>query len=138
MNTTEAGTIQIEGIVVKYHQVSVREETPARLATYVIEYRGEARTCEVALATLAMLKRTVEGLLTQTVEHWERVRNRELVSEDVRRSYPEMTDDETLAHARNTVDVNDLDGEDDDDLVKAYRDILTREYGDGMTQKVGA
>lgn len=58
-----------------------------------------------------------------------RRRAERLVADDVRQSYPNMTDDEAIAHARNTVDPTsvhiDPEGDDsDDELVWAYMVVL--------------
>lgn len=47
----------------------------------------------------------------------------DIVIDDVRRSYPDMTGDEALAHARNTIDLSNLD-ETDADNAQAYRMVL--------------
>lgn len=45
-----------------------------------------------------------------------------IVADDVRQSYPDMTDAEALDHARNTIDPRNIDG--DDVNAEAYRTVL--------------
>ena len=45
-----------------------------------------------------------------------------LVADDVRESYPELTDEQAIEHVRNTVFLDDVYG--DDDLAQAYRLVL--------------
>lgn len=47
-----------------------------------------------------------------------------MVIEDQRKSYPDMTEGEAVAHAQNTLHLTDIDGE--DELAMAYRLMLTR------------
>lgn len=45
-----------------------------------------------------------------------------MVADDTRNSYPELTDDEAIEHVRNTVHLDNVDG--DDELAMAYRFVL--------------
>lgn len=58
-----------------------------------------------------------------------RRRAERLVADDVRQSYPELTDEEAIAHVRNTVDpasiyVDPVGDDSDDELVWAYMVVL--------------
>lgn len=50
----------------------------------------------------------------------------DLVVEDVRQSYPHFTEAQAITHAWQTVDRDDLDG--DDPIAEAYRRVLTGRY----------
>lgn len=50
---------------------------------------------------------------------------RQIVANDTRESYPEMTDEQAVAHAVNTIHPDEIDG-DDDPISEAYRLVLAR------------
>lgn len=54
----------------------------------------------------------------------------QLVADDVRLSYPEMTDAQAVAHAIYTVDPTTVDYYDDDPVTAAYREVLLRSIND--------
>lgn len=49
----------------------------------------------------------------------------DIVVEDVRQSWPEMSREEALAHARNVVNPDTLDGEPGDESFDAYTLVLS-------------
>lgn len=122
MNDTELRQLAIDVVT----RLSRKQNAAvAGLSTPKERYRLSRYMAQAAHAQERLYERWYERTLTEAGR---------LVANDVRRSYPEMTDEEAIAHVKNTVDpdsvYDDPDGDKaDDQLTWAYMTVL------GMTEE---